>query len=105
MLCHSATDLKIEFSDVKANEKSGSAKWVATYSFSKTGRKVTNRISADFEFKDGKIIKHIDSFNLHKWAQQAIGFQGWLLGGTTFFKKKLQAQANKSLDKFLSSSE
>ena len=101
MLCKNAQDLKIEFSKVEATENTGSAHWDASYTFRKTGRPVLNRINAAFEFRDGKIIKHLDSFNLHNWAKQAIGFQGLLLGGTSFFKKKLQQQTNRLLDKFI----
>jgi len=103
MLCKSAQDLKIEFSEVEANETSGSAHWDASYTFRKTGRPVLNKIDATFEFKDGKIIKHTDTFNLHTWAKQAIGFQGLLLGGTSFFKNKLHQQTNRLLDKFMAS--
>ena len=103
MLCKNAQDLKIEFSKVEATKNSGSAHWDASYTFRKTGRPVLNKIDARFEFKDGKIIKHIDSFNLHSWAKQAIGFQGLLLGGTSFFKKKLHQQTNGLLDKFMAS--
>jgi len=101
MLCKNAQDLKIKFSKVEAIENTGSAHWNASYTFRKTGRPVLNKIDAQFEFKDGKIIKHVDSFNLHAWAKQAIGFQGLLLGGTSFFKKKLHLQTNQLLDKFI----
>jgi len=100
MLCQNAKDLKIEFSDITVNENGGTAHWEAYYTFSKTGRKVHNIINAKFEFKDGKISKHTDTFNLHKWAKQAIGFKGLLLGGTAFFKKKLNQQTNLLLNKF-----
>ncbi len=103
MLCKNAQDFKIEFSKVDATENSGSAHWDASYTFRKTGRPVLNKIDAQFEFKNGKIIKHVDSFNLHNWARQAIGFQGLLLGGTSFFKKKLHQQTNGLLDKFMDS--
>ena len=88
MLCQNATDLRIEFSDISASLKKGSAHWEAWYSFSKTGRKVHNIVEAEFEFKDSKIIKHTDTFNLHKWASQAMGWKGKLLGGTAFLKTK-----------------
>ncbi|OED45069.1 limonene-1,2-epoxide hydrolase [Flavobacteriaceae bacterium (ex Bugula neritina AB1)] len=100
MLCKNAQDLTIEFSDIKATDQNGSAHWEARYTFSKTGRKVHNKIDAQFEFRDGKIIKHTDRFNLHRWASQAIGWKGKLLGGTGFFKKKMQQQTNRLLDKF-----
>lgn len=102
MLCKSqkGKDFKITFSNIEANDYKGSAHWEAFYTFSKTGRKVHNVIEAHFEFKDGKIIKHTDDFNLHKWAKQAMGFKGLLLGNTKFFKVKLNAQTNHLLSRF-----
>lgn len=100
MLCESATDLRVESSNIKADESNGEAHWEAWYSFSQTGRKVHNIIDARFQFKDGKIIEHHDTFNLHRWAKQALGFKGALLGGTSFFKKKLHQQTGRMLDKF-----
>lgn len=100
MLCKNAKNFKVEFSAVTADAHKGSAHWEAWYDFSKTGRAVHNIIDAEFEFKDGKIIKHTDHFNLHRWASQAIGWKGKLLGSTGFFKKKLQQQTNSLLDKF-----
>src|SRR5665213_2751249 len=47
-------NIHITFSNVTANEKTGSANWVAEYVFSQTNRKVINVISAQFEFADGK---------------------------------------------------
>ncbi len=103
MLCDNATELKIEFSEVKVNESMGSAKWQAWYTFGKTGRKVHNIIDAKFEFQDGKIKKHTDVFNLRRWAGQALGLKGYLLGWTYFFKKNLNIQTNYMLDKYIKS--
>ena len=102
MLCASqkGKDFKVEYSNVNSKRTTGNAKWEAHYVFSKTGRPVHNKILAHFEFKDGKIIKHIDTFNLHTWSKQAFGFKGLLLGGTSFFKKKLNQQTNQLLTKF-----
>ena len=100
LLLKSKGNIKIEFSDVKADDFSGSAKWVATYNFSKTNRKVINKIRAEFVFQDGLIIKHIDDFDIWKWSQQAFGLTGYLLGWTGFFQKKIQQQALLSLNKF-----
>ncbi|MFN8673766.1 MAG: nuclear transport factor 2 family protein [Candidatus Sericytochromatia bacterium] len=98
----SAGNLKINFSNIKANDNYGSAEWVADYNFSQTGRKVHNEIKAFFEFKDGKIYRHNDYFDLWKWGSQAFGVMGSLLGGTPFFKAKLNEEANKNLDKYIS---
>ena len=91
---------KIEFSDIKADEYMGSANWIATYNFSKTNRKVVNRIEALFQFKDGLIIKHTDDFSIWKWSKQAFGFKGLLLGWTGFMEKKIQEQALSSLKQY-----
>lgn len=82
--------IDITYSDVQADEHTGSAHWVAKYVFSKTGRNVVNRISAQFEFKDGKIIKHTDTFDIWKWASQALGAPGKLLGWSSFMKNKIR---------------
>jgi ketosteroid isomerase-like protein len=90
-------NLKIELSEVKATEYLGSARWIASYRFSKTNRKVVNTIAAKFHFQEGLIIKHIDDFDIWKWAKQALGFKGFLLGWTGFMQKKIQEQARRSL--------
>ncbi len=100
MLLKNDNGLKLDFSDVEVNEKTGKAHWEAHYTFSQTGRKVVNKIDATFEFEDGKICKHIDNFNLHAWAKQALGFKGALFGGTQFFKNQLNAKTNHLLTKF-----
>ena len=58
----------------------GRAHWVATYTYSATGRPVENRIDATFEFRDGRIVRHRDRFDLYRWARQALGPKGLLLG-------------------------
>ncbi len=103
MLCESQKGkaFKVVYSEIRANEDKGSAHWEAFYTFSKTGRKVHNKIDAKFEFKDGLIIKHTDDFNIHKWASQAMGIKGLLFGGMGFFKTKLQKQTNYFLEKYI----
>src|SRR5258706_15585665 len=55
MLAGRSKDLTLVFNNVHADDKTGTAHWEATYTFSSTGRKVLNVIDAVFEFKDGKI--------------------------------------------------
>ena len=100
MLCERGKDLKVEFRDVRADDKTGSAHWDAWYTFATTGRPVLNRIDATFAFKDGKIVRHTDVFDFHKWAGQALGFSGKLLGGTGFLKNKVRTMAAKNLAGF-----
>ena len=103
MLCASQKNknFKVVVSNIEAHNTLGSADWEAFYTFSKTGRKVHNKVEAQFQFKDGLIIKHSDNFNLQHWAKQALGFKGFLLGGTSYFSSKLKAQTNKMLNNYL----
>ena len=80
-LITSAEPLEIKFRDVKANaDGSVSGHWDADYELIK-GNPILNQIDSKFEFKDGKIIKHTDSFDFSKWADQAFpGFLGKLIG-------------------------
>jgi len=89
---------------VPSNITDKTAHWEAFYVFSKTGRNVHNKIDARFEFKDGKIIRHHDHFNLWRWSSQALGLSGFLLGYTSFFKNKLQSQTRKLLSDYMSKS-
>ncbi len=100
LISRSKGNIKISFSDVQATATTGSAKWVAEYNFGQTGRKVINRINADFVFSEGRIIRHNDNFNLHQWAGQALGWKGKLLGGTSFMQKKIRANCRSLLQKF-----
>jgi ketosteroid isomerase-like protein len=97
MLCSKAQDFSLVFDDIVANQEEGKAHWVATYTFSQTGRKVVNDIHARFRFKDGKIVQHQDTFDLWRWSRQALGLKGMLLGWTPLVHKAVQVQAAKSL--------
>ena len=97
MLCERGKDLKVDFRDVRADDKAGAAHWDAWYTFSTTGRHVHNSIDATFEFRDGRIVRHADRFDLHRWAGQALGTPGKLLGWTPFLQNKIRAMAGKGL--------
>lgn len=100
MLCKNGTDLKMTYRDAIGDETDGEAYWEAIYTFGPSGKKVHNKIKAKFTFKEDKILTHHDDFDLHVWAKQALGWKGKLLGGTTFFRKKLQQQTRSMLRKF-----
>lgn len=101
MLVSAGKDLELTFSDVALQGNHATANWQAAYTFSATGRKIVNNIKADFELRDGKIYRHQDQFNFYRWAQQAFGPTGYLIGWTPFFQKKVQASARRSLEKYM----
>ena len=101
MFCVKSKDLKIEFTNITANESEGSAEWTANYTFSSTGKPVKNHIMARFGFENGKIAKHTDSFNFYNWARQALGLPGVLLGWLPFLKSKVQKTGSLSLNQYI----
>lgn len=100
MLCTRGKDMTMEYS---VTEKNGviSAHWEPQYHFSQTGRHVHNIVDAEFEFREGKIINHIDHFNFWRWSHQALGLPGLLLGWTPFMKNKVSTMAMKNLQIFM----
>lgn len=102
MLCKNARDFSLTYSNIQLlDEEYATCNWVATYTFSKTGRKVINSIKAHMRLQDGKIIEHTDQFDIWKWSRQALGLPGTLLGWSGYMRNKIRANAHKSLDKFM----
>jgi hypothetical protein len=94
-------DWRLEYDAVTANGLQGSAHWEAHYRFTATGRLVHNRIDASFTFNEqGLIVKHVDHFNFWRWARQALGAPGWLLGWSSWFQAKVRAKAQGNLTAF-----
>jgi len=104
MLCKNAKEFSLTFSDIELlDEEYATCKWVATYTFSKTGNRVVNNIKAFMKLKDGKIIEHSDAFRLSTWIGQALGWKGKLLGWTGFMKRAVQKNAKRNLERFMKS--
>jgi ketosteroid isomerase-like protein len=100
MLCKRGKDMTVVFDGIEATDTAGKAHWVATYTFSGTGNQVINDIQASFVFKDGKIVQHKDVFDLYKWARQALGLKGLLLGWTPFVQGAIRKTAAAGLAAF-----
>ncbi len=94
-------ELSVTFRDIKADDKTGTAHWEATYKFSATGRMVHNVIEASFEFENGKIVRHRDHFKFWKWTRMALGTTGTLLGWTPLVKNKVRKTVAGGLKKFM----
>jgi len=102
MLCKSAKDFSLSYNNIELlDEEYATCNWTASYTFSKTGRKVTNHIKAYMRIQNGKITEHTDHFNFRKWSQQALGLIGMLLGWSGYLKSKVRANALKSLKRFM----
>jgi hypothetical protein len=103
LLCESATDLSVQCYLRNADDVQGSADWEATYTFCGTGRKVHNLFYARFEFSEGKIIHHQETFHFWRWASMAMGATRLLLGWTPFIRNCIQKTAAANLRNFMDS--
>jgi hypothetical protein len=101
MLTGRADDLKIELLEHEADDDRGSARWIADYTFTQTGRPVTNDVRATFRFAQGLIAEHRDDFDFHRWSRQALGTLGMLLGWTPILRASVRRRARAGLDEFM----
>lgn len=101
MLTLSAKDLVITYQKVQADDRRGSCRWEAHYTFTGTGRKVHNIISAEFQFAGGKITRHVDHFSFWRWSRMALGGPGLLLGWTPYLLNAVRAKVRGRLIRFM----
>lgn len=101
MLTGRSEDLRVELLEHDTVGERGSARWRAQYTFGQTGRPVVNDVRASFHFADGMILEHTDEFDFHRWARQALGTPGLLLGWTPMMRAAVSRRARRQLDDFL----
>lgn len=100
MLTDRSHDLRVDLLEHEAHGEEGSARWRAHYTFTQTGRRVVNDVRASFRFRDGLIAEHVDDFDFHRWARQALGPPGLLFGWTPVLRAAVRRRARASLDEF-----
>ncbi|HRK56105.1 MAG TPA: nuclear transport factor 2 family protein [Burkholderiaceae bacterium] len=103
MLLTRGKDLKVDYALLSQSPETARVRWTATYTFSQTGRKVVNVIDSTLVLRDGQIVRQHDVFNFPRWARQALGPVGLLLGWTDWLKRKVQKKAMASLEAFMQS--
>ena len=101
MLTERGTDLRIELLERSVEGDQGRAHWRAHYTFTETGSPVVNDVRATMRFADGLIADHVDDFDFHRWARQALGPSGLLLGWTPMLKNTVRRRARAGLDEYL----
>jgi len=89
MLLRNAQDFSLTYQILEATAQQLKVQWIATYTFSRTKRKVINNIQA------------LLTFDFYKWATQAFGTTGLLIGWTSFFKNKVRKTVRQQLDTFI----
>src|SRR5258705_6846995 len=100
MLLSRAADLAVTLDEAAASADGGTARWTARYTFSRTGRPVVNHVAAMFAFRDGLIVRHYDNFSFWRWASQALGPAGKLLGWVAPLKWQVRRCAATSLERY-----
>jgi ketosteroid isomerase-like protein len=103
MLTAQARDLSVELVEHATDKaaETGDARWIARYTFTQTGRPVTNDVQAHFRFADGLVAEHDDAFSFYGWARQALGTPGLLLGWTPLLRASVRRRARGSLERFM----
>jgi uncharacterized protein len=104
MLTARAEDLDVELAEHDADERTGTAHWIATYTFVQTGRPVVNDARAAFRFEDGLIVDHVDEFSYGRWARQALGPTGWAITVFPPLAGVVRKRARAMLDEHLAAS-
>lgn len=98
MLCKNAKDFCLSFGNIiDLGDNYYTCDWTATYTFSKTGRTVINKVKAHMKIEDGVIMEHSDAFSLHAWSKQALGFSGYLFGWNSYYRRKIKNGARINL--------
>jgi len=95
------SDLRVELADHDAGDTSGTARWIARYTFGPAKRHVVNDIRATFRFADGRIVDHADRFGFWAWSRQALGPAGLLLGWTPILRNTVRRKAHADLAAFM----
>jgi uncharacterized protein len=101
MLTGRAADLRVELVERQAGPDSGTAHWLADYTFTQTGRRVHNDVKATFRFADGLIAEHRDEFSFYAWSRQALGPVGLALGWTPLLHGAVTRKARQGLTEFM----
>lgn len=101
MLCRNAKNFSLKFNSIDVDGEYCTCNWIATYTFSKTGRRVVNKVKAHMRIQNGKITEHTDEFDLYRWSRQALGITGFLLGWSGYLKNKIRHDAKKRLYEFM----
>jgi limonene-1,2-epoxide hydrolase len=103
MLTGRGKDLRVEYKIVEIKGNVAIVDWQAYYTFSATGRMVHNIIRGELTVQEGKIVAHVDRFDLYRWMSQAMGLKGKLLGWLPPVQQALQSKARAGLIDYMKS--
>ncbi len=91
-----AREFSVTWEILRAEPDRGEVRWTARYLFGGK-RPVVNVIESDVRFRDGRIVEQTDRFDFPRWAAQALGPPGRLLGGFEWFRRSVARKARRGL--------
>ncbi|WP_372594814.1 nuclear transport factor 2 family protein [Actinotalea sp.] len=100
MLCGASGSPTVTFQVVQSRSGSTTVRWTADYAFGARRRPVHNEVVAHLVVRDGLIVEHHDVFDFPRWARQALGLPGLLLGWSPLVQRKVRAGARARLAAF-----
>ena len=99
MLLGRARDFSVSYGIAEALDGRGTVEWTARYLFG--GRHpVVNVVVSEIVFDGERIIRQVDRFEFPRWAAQALGLPGKLLGRFEWFRRAVSRKAARSLAQF-----
>jgi ketosteroid isomerase-like protein len=87
------SDIKATVQEMTANDSTGRAVVVEDYTYRDNGRKVHNKITSKFEFRDGFIVRQEDNCDPLAWANQAFGGIKGLIAGHVELARRWKAMS------------
>ena len=95
-LTRRARDFSIAYTIAQAAAGHGTVELTAHYLYG--GRHpVTNVILSELDLENGLIVRHRDQFDFPRWAAQALGAPGRLLGRFQFFQRMICRKAARTI--------
>jgi hypothetical protein len=95
-LMRRAREFSIAYTIAQAGRGWGTVELSAGYLYA--GRRpVTNVILSELKLEGGRIVQHVDQFDFPRWAAQALGAPGRLLGRFEFFRRAVSRKAARGL--------
>ena len=80
MLMSRAEDFEVDVNILEDSPARTRVNWVARYTFTATGRPVTNHVRTEMQLVAGKIVRQQDTFSFWHWSAQALGTKGCVAG-------------------------
>ena len=81
MLCARGKDLRVEWRDVRADDRAGRRTGSRATPTPRPGARCTTSSTPTFTFRDGRIAAHVDRFDLWRWSRMALGAKGCCSAG------------------------